>query len=220
MQLTALSKILSHDKSPPLRSLTVLPLLLSPERDEALAELTEGRVTTFAHDLVPNYLRTKLEPMADIRMGQLENKAASLSYEAAQKQIAAYQKVVNHIWDIINKAREDWESESGARQGAQQTSSVADTHQLVAAVGMGKGLKMQGQPVVGPGGAVGPGQMQPGGAIMGAPQGVRGNTMPQTNTSGQPTMGPGGVMGPGGGKAPSAIKTVIKPGNQIHPYGR
>lgn len=84
MQLTSLSKTLSHDKAPALRNLTVLPLLLSPGRDDTLAQLTEGRVTTFAHDLVPDYLRTKLEPMAENKMVQLEHKAASLSYETAQ----------------------------------------------------------------------------------------------------------------------------------------
>lgn len=192
---------------------------MSPERDEALAQLTENRVTTFAHDLVPDYLRTKLEPMADHRMIQLEHKAASLSFEAAQKQIAAYQKVVNHVWDIINKAREEWESESGSRTGQQQTSSVADTQQLVAAVGMGKGLKvMQGNAGAGGPGVGGniPGQMPGPGGIMGAPQGVRGNPgLPQPG-AGQPNIGGPGI-GPGG-KAPSAIKTNIKPGNQIHPY--
>lgn len=41
-------------------------------------------MTTFAHDLVPDYLRTKLEPMAETKMLQLEHKAASLTYENAQ----------------------------------------------------------------------------------------------------------------------------------------
>lgn len=58
--------------------------MLSPERDEQLAQMTEHRVTTFAHDLVPDYLRTKLEPMAENKMLQLEHKAASLTYENAQ----------------------------------------------------------------------------------------------------------------------------------------
>lgn len=84
LQLTSLSKILSHDKCPVLRNLTVLPLLLSPERDEQLAQLSEHRVTTFAHDLVPDYLRTKLEPMAESKMLQLEHKAATLTYDNAQ----------------------------------------------------------------------------------------------------------------------------------------
>jgi mediator of RNA polymerase II transcription subunit 8 len=46
------------------------------------------------------------------------------------------------VWDIVSKAREEWETESGSRSAATQTSSVADTHALVAAVGMGKGIKV------------------------------------------------------------------------------
>lgn len=141
-QLTSLTKILSQDKCPTLRNMTVLPLLLSPERDEQLAQMTEHRVTTFAHDLVPDYLRTKLEPLAETKMIQLEHKAASLTYENAQKQVAAYSKVVSHVWDIVSKAREEWEVESSSRGSTQQNSSVADTHLLVAAVGMGKNLKV------------------------------------------------------------------------------
>lgn len=59
-----------------------------------------------------------------------------------QKQVTQYTKVINHIWDIANKAREEWESEAGSRATQTQTSSTADTHALVAAVGMGKGLKV------------------------------------------------------------------------------
>lgn len=53
-----------------------------------------------------------------------------------------YTKVVSHVWDMANKAREEWESEAGARATQAQTNSAADTHTLVAAVGMGKGLKV------------------------------------------------------------------------------
>lgn len=56
--------------------------------------------------------------------------------------MAAYQKVVSHVWDIVSKTREEWEVESSSRGNTQQNSSVADTHLLVAAVGMGKGLKV------------------------------------------------------------------------------
>lgn len=61
---------------PPLRNLTVLPLLLSPERDEALWQLTEGRISVISHDMVPDYLRTKPEPAAEQRMLQHEQKVA------------------------------------------------------------------------------------------------------------------------------------------------
>lgn len=59
---------------PPLQNLTVLPLLLSPERDEELLRITEGRIPVFSHDLVPDYLRTKPEPVAEQRMFQHEQK--------------------------------------------------------------------------------------------------------------------------------------------------
>ena len=76
---------------------------------------------------------------------------------------------------------------------------MADTHALVIAVGMGKGLK--GNMTGGPPGSAPPGMM--------VPPPIR----PQTS-----------LVSPSGanqmGKAPSAIKTNIKSANQIHPYGR
>lgn len=85
--------MLSHDKSPPLRNLTVLPLLLSPDRDEELLRLTEGRVPTFSHDLVPDYLRTKPEPDVERQMIQMEHKAANLAYESAQVCISICRRI-------------------------------------------------------------------------------------------------------------------------------
>lgn len=72
--MTGLSKILAHELGPPLRNLTVLPLQLSQERDDAIFHLTEGRIPVFAHDLVPDYLRTKPEPTAEQRMLAHEQK--------------------------------------------------------------------------------------------------------------------------------------------------
>lgn len=66
--MTGLSKILAHELGPSLRNVTVLPLLLSQEPDEAILHLTEGRIPVFSHDLVPDYLRTKPEPTAEQRM--------------------------------------------------------------------------------------------------------------------------------------------------------
>ncbi|CAB3380028.1 Hypothetical predicted protein [Cloeon dipterum] len=200
-QLTSLTKILSNEKAPALRNFTVLPLMLKPDLDENLARVTEGRLTTFSHDIVPDYLRTKPEPDAELKMMQLEHKANCVTYETAQKQVAAMNKVVGHVWDLVNKAREEWESEAGSRSGAAQTFSLTDTPLLVAAISMGKGLKhtvapgaMMGGPPPGP---------QRGPGALGPPQG--------------PPGGIPGQMGPMG-KAPSAIKTNIKAAGQMHPY--
>ena len=179
----------------PLRNLTVLPLMLSPERDEALMELTEGRIPAFSHDLVPDYLRTKPEPVAEQKMIAHETKANTLTMEADGKQVAQYTKIVGHIYDMVNKAKEEWESDSSARAGMQQTSSIKDTHMLVAAVGMGKNLKVDMPPVGGPGGMMVPPNIRP--------------SAPMSAVS------PSGV-----GPFKSQIKTNIKSANQIHPYQR
>lgn len=73
-QLTGLSKILANELGPPLRNLVVLPLLLTQERDDALLQLTDGRIPVFSHDLVPDYLRTKPEPQAEAKVLQHEQK--------------------------------------------------------------------------------------------------------------------------------------------------
>ncbi|XP_046428504.1 mediator of RNA polymerase II transcription subunit 8 isoform X1 [Neodiprion virginianus] len=204
--LTSLSKILGHDKAPNMRNFTILPLLLSPEKDEDLLRMTEGRISTFAHDLVPDYLRTKPEPMAEQKMNHLELKASNLTFEASQdsnKQVAQYNKVVSHVWDIAYKAREEWEGEAGARAAQVQTSSSADTHTLVAAIGMGKGLKSDSGPMA-------QSRVSPG------PPGIMaGRSGGQAQAAGQGQIGVGQM-----GKAPSAIKTNIKAASQIHPYGR
>uniref|UniRef100_A0A1A9WVV0 Mediator of RNA polymerase II transcription subunit 8 n=1 Tax=Glossina brevipalpis TaxID=37001 RepID=A0A1A9WVV0_9MUSC len=99
--LTGLSKILSKEMCPPLRNRTVLPLMVSPERDELLVNLTQGRVPVFSHDIVPDYLRTKPDPMAEQKMLQNEQKAANLSLEAAGKQVTQYNKVVSHVLEMM-----------------------------------------------------------------------------------------------------------------------
>lgn len=206
--LTSISKILNHDKSPPMRNLTVLPLLLSPDRDEELVRLTENRINTFSYDVVPDYLRTKPEPEVEHKMMQMEHKASNISFETAQKQISLYTKVVNHVWELVNKAREEWESESGSRSGVNQTSSMTDTHTLVTAIGMGKGLVPMIQQ---------PAQSGPPGMMV-APVGRPGGG-PQPPGNGPMNPNQPGSMG-SIGKAPSAIKTNIKAATQIHHYSR
>lgn len=60
--------------------------------------------------------------------------------EMAVKQFNQFTKVISHVYEMVNKAREDWDVESSARSGVQQTANLSDTHALVAAIGMGKGL--------------------------------------------------------------------------------
>lgn len=190
--MTGLSKIISNELAAPLRNLTVLPLVLSPEVDDGLMQLTEGRISTFSHDMVPDYLRTKPEPTAEAKMLSQEAKANSVTLEAAAKQVAQFTKVISNIHDIVNKVREEWDSDASTRAGLQQTSSLADTHLLVAAVGLGKNLKFDHIPM---------------GGQMHAPR----PTAPVSGVSPNP-----GAVGP----FKSQIKTNIKSANQMHPYQR
>lgn len=77
--------------------------MLSPERDEQLSQMTKHRVNTFAHDLVPDYLRTKLEPLAETKMMQLEHKAATLTLENAQVNYYSLKYCVSINFEIYRK---------------------------------------------------------------------------------------------------------------------
>uniref|UniRef100_T1GPF8 Mediator of RNA polymerase II transcription subunit 8 n=1 Tax=Megaselia scalaris TaxID=36166 RepID=T1GPF8_MEGSC len=147
--LTGISKILNRRDMGGclLRNRTFLPLTLSQDRDEHLVQIMKDV--------------TKPDPTAEARMIAHEQKANSLNADTANKQVMQFNKVVGHISDIISEHRDKFETESSARAGIQQTSSMTDTQALVAAVGIGKGLlKMPMAPMGG-----GPGQVMlpPGG---------------------------------------------------------
>lgn len=195
LQLAGLSKILSLEYTPQISRLTLLPLHLSPDPDEHLATITEGRLNTFAAEYVPDYLRTKQDPVMESRIHLNEAKAAALTNDAAAKQVAQFQKIISHVSDIVSKSREEWEMDSMNRNAAMPTYNSNDTQNLVKAVGMGIGLKdmrVGGMPVGRPGGM----PVGPGGVAM-------------------PTVSP--IIPPNIGKLPSSIKTNIKSA-AIHPY--
>lgn len=70
--------------------------------------------------------------------------------DTAAKQVSQFTKVISHVYDMVNKAREDWDVEASSRAGIPQTTSISDTHALVAAIGMGKALIPEAGPMVPP----------------------------------------------------------------------
>lgn len=209
-QLASIKKILASDKISSFRSLTVLPLYLSQDRDDSLYQMTEERVPAFSHEVVPDYLRTKPEPEVEKKISSILHKANSLSVETGQKQTAAFNKAVSHVLDIVNKAREDLESDMNSRPNVSVASSLNDTHALISAVSMGKGLKptMTQGVTPGPPGMM-PASVRPNTAQV--PASVN-NTTTQ-NTAINPNQSNMNIMG----KAPT-IKTNIKSASQIHQY--
>lgn len=142
-QVNTILKILRNEKTPLLRNKVLLPLVLSPDRDEELVKLTEGRIQAFNHEVVPDYLRTKPDPEVEAREQQHMLKSSTIPMDMAQKQITAINKIVTNVLDTVKANRDAWENDSGQRASATQTSSLADTGALICAISMGKGLKPQ-----------------------------------------------------------------------------
>ncbi|XP_048394772.1 mediator of RNA polymerase II transcription subunit 8 isoform X1 [Stegostoma tigrinum] len=215
-QLNTLNKLLKNEKTPLLRNQVIIPLLLSPDRDDELMKLTEGRVPVFSHEVVPDHLRTKPDPEVEEQEKQLSAEAARLAPDVAQKHIQSLNKMCGNLLDKLNSTREERESESGASRQNKQTFNPADTNALLAAIGFGKGLSKPIRPTP-QGGPVSSGQPVAGAGLQGGPsiaqvsiqsgpnqQGMQGQVPPQ---QGQP------------GKMPSTIKTNIKSAS-MHPYQR
>jgi len=204
-QMNSLMKNIKSEatsKNPPLlyRRYITLPLFLSPDRDEELVKLTEGRVTTFSHDVVPHLLRTKPDPEIETRYASHENRTNSLGSETISKQLTVMEKITTEKLKLINRERDDMDLKANARSEMEKTSSIEDTMSLVAAVAHGKGLR--GIPM----------QTMPQGMHAGPSHGPPGMMLNRPQMPGQaPTMP---------GKVQSTIKTNIKAGAQVHPYQR
>ncbi len=108
-QLNTINKVLKNEKTPSYRSQVIIPLLLSPDRDEELVvsgfteslclwqrnwlfkmlllllqKITEQRVPVFSHEIVPDHLRTKPDPEVEEQEKHLSAEAARIGPEVAQ----------------------------------------------------------------------------------------------------------------------------------------
>ncbi|XP_077006100.1 mediator of RNA polymerase II transcription subunit 8 isoform X2 [Tamandua tetradactyla] len=209
-QLNTLNKVLKHEKTPLFRNQVIIPLLLSPDRDEDL--MVRGGES---HEVVPDHLRTKPDPEVEEQEKQLTTDAARIGADAAQKQIQSLNKMCSNLLDKISK--EERESESGGLRQNKQTFNPADTNALVAAVAFGKGLSNWR-----PSGSSGPGQPgQPGaGTILAGASGLQPVQMAGAPSQQQPMLsGVQIAQTSQPGKMPSGIKTNIKSAS-MHPYQR
>ncbi|KAM4721773.1 mediator of RNA polymerase II transcription subunit 8 [Rhinophrynus dorsalis] len=213
-QLNTLNKVLKNEKTPLLKNQVIIPLLLSPDRDEEIMRLTEGRVPVFSHEVVPDHLRTKPDPEVEELEKQLSTDAARLTPEVAQKQVQSMNKMCTNLLEKIIK--EERESEIGGLRQNKQTFNPADTNALVAAVAFGKGLSNRRPP--GPGGPLAPGQGGAGGMLQGA-AGMQQVSMSMPPNQQQHMTGVSMTQGGQPGKMPSNIKTNIKSAS-MHPYQR
>jgi hypothetical protein len=90
------------------------------------------------HEVVPNYLRTKLDLDLEAKQEGLVQEAKRR--EAALKdEITAYNNIIKSCQKIVSDARDDIEDQK-SRTGTFQTTTSADTRKLVAAYLHGTGL--------------------------------------------------------------------------------
>lgn len=196
-QLNTINKLLRNEKTPSFRNQVIIPLELSPDRDDELAKLTEQRVPVFSHEIVPDHLRTKPDPEVEEQEKQLNTEAARIGPEVAQKQIQTLNKLCSNLLEKLNNPRDDRDPESAAMRQTKASFNPGDTIALVGAVAFGKGLSKCRAP-----GPVGAGPLMSGGP-----------TLQQVTIGGPP--------GQPGGKIPSSIKTNIKSASgSMHPYNR
>ncbi|XP_036204250.1 mediator of RNA polymerase II transcription subunit 8 isoform X2 [Myotis myotis] len=205
-QLNTLNKVLKHEKTPLFRNQVIIPLVLSPDRDEDLMRQTEGRVPVFSHEVVPDHLRTKPDPEVEEQEKQLTTDAARIGADVAQ--------VPSRVRGILQGPHSPFSS--GLRPN-KQTFNPTDTNALVAAVAFGKGLSNWR-----PSGTSGSGQPgQPGtGTILAGASGLQQVQMTGAPSQQQSILS-GVQMAQAGqpGKMPSGIKTNIKSAS-MHPYQR
>ncbi|KAM9324638.1 mediator of RNA polymerase II transcription subunit 8 [Gastrophryne carolinensis] len=211
-QLNTLNKVLKNEKTPLLKNQVIIPLVLSPDRDEEIMRLTEGRVPVFSHEVVPDHLRTKPDPEVEEQEKQLSADAARLTPEVAQKQVQSMNKLCSNLLEKILKEERD--SDVASLRQNKQTFNPADTNALVAAVAFGKGLSSRRPP--GPGGPMG--QAGASGMLQGAAA-MQQVTMSMASNPQQHMAGVAMAQAGQPGKVPSSIKTNIKSAS-MHPYQR
>ena len=149
-QMNSLLRTMKHEKTPSLKRYITLPLLLSPDRDEELLKITEHRVQTFSHDLIPDYLRTRADPDIESRHAGLEQRAAGVAADQQQKQLTVMDKITRDTLKIIARDREEMDAKSANKAEQEKTHSMEDTSALLKAINYGTGLKtaVPGPPLV------------------------------------------------------------------------
>uniref|UniRef100_A0A914UQ14 Mediator of RNA polymerase II transcription subunit 8 n=1 Tax=Plectus sambesii TaxID=2011161 RepID=A0A914UQ14_9BILA len=127
-----------------LKSHLVVPSRLSLDIDPALQQTTEGRVASWNHDVLPEYLRTKPDTEIENDEKAILNEKTQKQFETCQKQIQTLNK---HIDSLIGQLTESSRQSSEKNQET-KTYNDMDTRQLVKAIMNGEQLRPnQSQPM-------------------------------------------------------------------------
>ncbi|CAD5233465.1 unnamed protein product [Bursaphelenchus xylophilus] len=118
-----------------LKNNVLVPTMVSMEEDANLETITEGRIRAWSHEVVPDYLRTKLCPAAEEEEARLENERQQKAPDTIVKQIHAMNK---HIDSIVSLKGDVAHKEEGRKAVAFNPN---DTKRLVRGIMRGEGLR-------------------------------------------------------------------------------
>lgn len=149
-QINLVLRYLKQDSVPNLRNRVLFPIYLNPERDEELAQVTEGRVQSVNHDMVPNYLRTCPEPEIESKEQVLLLRASSMTPDQGVKSISTTNSVVDKVSELVRRWKEEMESETGSgRIVYPPTHKAQDTQMIIAAICNGVGFRPDSKSLIG-----------------------------------------------------------------------
>ncbi|WKX92900.1 hypothetical protein Q1695_010713 [Nippostrongylus brasiliensis] len=121
-----------------LRSHVLVPQRLQLEPDQQLQALTSYRVHSWNHDVVPDYLRTKLNPDMESEEMMLEQDRNQKGQDVISKQITHLNKYV----DLLLQSLHSSDRTHSENMAEKLTFSKDETARLVRATMVGEGLKI------------------------------------------------------------------------------
>lgn len=140
-QMSSLFSLLRSEKMPNLQNYSIIPLRLGQDDDQFLNSITESRLMSLNHAIVPDYLRTKPDPDVEQIERQLTFEASSYS------DLTAVKNLNKHCDKMLEKIRFVSQNSKIEQTQSRVTKAMfdpGDTMQLILASTYGHDLRPSG----------------------------------------------------------------------------
>lgn len=139
-QISTLTKQLKFDRSSSMQNYVFLPLHFSNDHSSDLEKITDGRLSFMHHEIVPDYLRTKLDLELEEAQQTREEEASKLNSEDVNKMISTHNELVTSISQVVKSTRDAIEDQN-SRYDTHDTLPVVETKKLLRTYLYGEGLR-------------------------------------------------------------------------------
>lgn len=144
-QVSTLTKQLRVDRTSSMQNYLFLPLQLSNDHDPQLEKVTDGRLTFMHHEIVPDYLRTKLELGLEKSLSDRQEDVQQIGAEGCKRVIVQHNSLVRSLAESIKAAREAID-EQISKFETHSSAPSPETKRLLRAYVYGEGLKTVSAP--------------------------------------------------------------------------